>query len=292
MLYKNSFFIRSKSGWVQLFLLMALIVLLPLGRAEAETSVTVLPFKNLAGSQEAASLLTGQLMADLSADANICLVDRSNMKDILDEQGLGKTGVIAKRTVAPMGKVQGVDYLLTGSIFRPQNVAPRKGVKYPATRFDVSWKLIDTTTGQIILANTNSKEIAKISIKKDGKRLWVTPSDAAGNALTSIASEISQMIQQKMAQRIDIMHVAFVDGDVVYLDGGHNKNIDVDEVFSIVQDGIVIRDPETGKFLGHQQKVLCKIKIESVDDGFSFGKVISGSSNNLQIGNVAIASCK
>ncbi|WP_196598563.1 CsgG/HfaB family protein [Pectinatus frisingensis] len=290
MLFKNSSFLQINLKYLFFSLTMFLMLAFPFARVEAQESLSVLPFKSIAGPRELGSLLTNQLMADLSGNSAICLVDRGNIKDILDEQGLGKTGVIAKNTAIQMGKVHGVDYLLTGGVFSPQNVLPRKGVKYPATRFNVSWKLIDTTTGQIVLADTNSKEVPKILIKQDGRRVWITPSDAAGNALRDISHDISQLIQQKMARHTDTTHVAFVDGDTVYIDGGRNKNVSVDEIFSIVQDGVVIRDPETGKSLGYQQKVICKIQIERVNDDFAYGKVIAGSSNNLQIGNVATAS--
>jgi TolB-like protein len=287
--YKNKTLGKLKMI-IFLRMVLFLLVFFSYVQVDAQGSLTVLPFKSADGSRELGQLLTNQLMADLSESSAVCLVDRSNIKDILDEQGLGRTGVIAKNTAIQMGKVHGVDYLLTGGIFSPRNMLPRKGFKYPVTRFSVSWKLLDTTTGQIILADTNSKEFPKTMIKKNGKRVWITQPDAAENALRYISHDISQVIQQKMVKRGDSNHVAFIDGNTVYIDGGHNKNINVGEIFSIVQNGALIHDPTTGKLLGYQQKVLCKVQIECVNDDLSYGKVIVGSSDKLQIGNVAIAS--
>ena len=289
LLYKNNRFKQVKQI-IGLFAALFFLMPLPYHQAEARGSLTVLPFKAVSSARELGDILTNQLMADLSDNASVFLVDRSNIKDILDEQGLGKTGVIAKNTAVQMGRVQGVDYLLTGGVFSPQNIPLRKGMKAPVTRFNVSWKLLDTTTGQILLADTNSRDMPKTMVKKDGKRVWVTPPDAAGTALTGISHDISQSIQQRLVQCVDAVHVAFIDGSTIYIDGGSSKNIRVDDVFSIVQDGAAIRDPRSGKFLGYQQKVLCRIRIEHVDAELSYGRVSAGSSDRVKIGNVAVAS--
>ncbi len=286
-----TYFIKKSYINICFFILILTgILMLPPIRAEAQESLTVLPFKSTAGHHDLEQLLTNQLMADLSENPSLCLIDRSNIKDILDEQGLGKTGIIARNTAIQMGQVHGVDYLLTGNIFSPQNLLPRKGSKTPSTRFNVSWKLINTTTGQIVIADTSSKILPKISTKQNGKRIWMTPADAPGLALRDISHEISKTLQEKMAKHTDTVRIAYIDGDMIYIDSGHNRNISIDEVFSVIQDGVTIRDPETGKVLGCQQKILCKIQIEHVNENFSYGKIIEGSSSLLQIGNMAIAS--
>jgi len=55
-------------------------------------------------------------LASASAEKNFNVIDRSKMKFLLEENGLAKGGLIDPNTVAKLGKIKGIDAIITGTL--------------------------------------------------------------------------------------------------------------------------------------------------------------------------------
>ncbi len=101
---------------------------------------------------QVADMLSMQL---INSQYNI--IDRSQTMHILQEQQLGMTGFIDESTAPSIGKVLGVQAILTGSISEYQciqtNIQVVQGADpayMPISKAAISLKLIDCETGQIV----------------------------------------------------------------------------------------------------------------------------------------------
>ena len=84
-----------------------------------------------------------------SADRNFEVIDRTHLKVILQEHKLSSTGVIDPETARKLGKIAGVESLLTGTI------TPLGG------NVRISVKILDTTTANLIGASTINLRMTK-----------------------------------------------------------------------------------------------------------------------------------
>ena len=81
-------------------------------------SLAVLYFKNLSNSQELTPLqkgLTDMMITDLSQIQRLNVVERVKMQKLLEEMGLGYTGLIDEKTAPRFGKLIGANRLINGS---------------------------------------------------------------------------------------------------------------------------------------------------------------------------------
>jgi len=105
---------------------------------------------------QVADIISAQLI-----NSNYNIIDRSQTTRILQEQQLSMSGVIDERTVPSIGKILGVQAILTGSINEyqctPVNIQVAQGAR-PAYIYvsaaGISLKLIDCETGQVIWAGS------------------------------------------------------------------------------------------------------------------------------------------
>ncbi len=125
-----------------------LIATLAAGAARAQDSrpgVAVLPFEN-GGSygkdkEDFEALrkgIAGMLMSELSQSPAIRLVDREQIRKLLDEQGLAAANSVDAQTAAKLGKLVGARYMIAGTFID----------LYGDFRIDA--RIIDVETSEII----------------------------------------------------------------------------------------------------------------------------------------------
>ncbi|MEE8335260.1 MAG: CsgG/HfaB family protein [Candidatus Neomarinimicrobiota bacterium] len=108
------------------FLILSLGVMLPAQNtvlneetaaqlAEGRNTVAVLDFEGRGISQMEAATLTDRLMSEMVATDAVIMVERTQMKEILDEQGLQQAGCTSAECAAEVGALLGVQYMVSGS---------------------------------------------------------------------------------------------------------------------------------------------------------------------------------
>ncbi len=105
------------------------------------TTIGVLYFDYAGKNAELAPLSKGlaqMLISDLAAVGTVRVVERERLQAVLDEQKLGQSGKIDRRTAARIGKLLGARYLVLGSYFDALG------------SFRADARLVDVETGQIV----------------------------------------------------------------------------------------------------------------------------------------------
>jgi TolB-like protein len=113
------------------------------------------------------------------------VIERRNLETVIKEQSLGQTGIIDATSAAQLGKVLGVNILVTGTL-----------IKFEKT-IEITAKLIDTTNGAIVgvaSATTSDKSEVRSKVKE-------------------LATSISQKLGGHEGQQEAIKLVETFDGD-------------------------------------------------------------------------------
>lgn len=258
--------------------------------AAQQKSVGILIFKNVSMRRGLEQVVTDSLMSELSKNEKLNVIDRVDLGEVLNEQGLGRTGIISKDSAVQMGRIVGINYLVTGTILDARVTNPdTKSRSAPAVNVMVFWKIIDTTSGAVVFADTVTGSVSHtIGKDKKGKKVWTMSSTAYTNAAQGAARKICSSLDEKLNVPSISAHIAGIDGNMIYLDVGQNKKVEPGQIFVVYQQGKSIRHPITGEVLGVQSKPICQISIGSVEHKMASGTVRSGDVYDIRIGDTAI----
>jgi TolB-like protein len=193
--------------------LLALLVAAP-GAAAQEPpdnrpGIAVLPFTN-GGSygpnkEDIAPLEVGvqqMLLTELAQNPGLRIVERSRIREILEEQGLATNGQVDPRTAARVGKLVGARYVITGAFMDLYG------------NFRLDGRIVDVETGEII-------KTQEVNAKR--QNLY--------NLMVELASKITQGVnlpplpaqvaQARMDRQIPTEAVTLYSRAQVYEDSGH-----------------------------------------------------------------------
>jgi len=160
---------------------------------EQKHKIAVLPFRELDGRATVlGTYISEELVTDLFTIGGLDIVERTMLDRILSEAKLGQTGVIDSETATKVGKIAGVDAIVTGTITDLQS--------YVA----LNCRLIDTRTGRIFGAAQ-----AKIVKDDDVRKIMGAPQPTQPGTQREIAgsdntSQTSRQPTAKNAQQQQI----------------------------------------------------------------------------------------
>lgn len=87
-------------------------------KQRVQKSIAVFDFNNPSDSADAGVIVASNLITFLfnNASGDIKILERENLKSILEEMKLGQIGVVSAQTAQEMGKVYGIDVAIMGSV--------------------------------------------------------------------------------------------------------------------------------------------------------------------------------
>jgi len=106
--------------------------------AQQVQSIAVIEFEGLGISQAEAKALTNELEIYLSNLGVYRIIERGEMENILQEQGLQQTGCIASECAVEIGKMVGAQLLVSGSVSKVGSI------------FSVTAKILNVETGELV----------------------------------------------------------------------------------------------------------------------------------------------
>ena len=120
-------------------------------------AVTAFEFKAARGSHEIGRGLSDMLADSLVNSNRFIVLERENIKEIIQEQDFGASGRVKRETAAPIGELEGAQLIIRGSVteFEPRckggSALIVSGSKACIT---VNLRIIDAKTGRIVNATT------------------------------------------------------------------------------------------------------------------------------------------
>jgi curli biogenesis system outer membrane secretion channel CsgG len=278
---------------VRALLLLALVLAAPGGAAAqaAKPRIAVLAFENNSTWSWWGDNLGGaaadEMATQLVQTGKFTVVERAQLGALLAEQDLGASGRVAPGTAARIGKVLGVQLLLTGSITQfsiERKSAAFKGIggTYANAESKMDVRLIDAETGEVLA----------VAVGQGNKRM-------VGGRYNSIAAErtfdqgaaqealrpaVEQAVQKIAAQGevLRAMTPAAPAGQITgakgasfYINRGQNAGVKVGQQFEVHRVTDEIKDAD-GRVLDRVVEKVGVIEVTQVLSQSAICKLVSG----------------
>jgi len=106
--------------------------------------IAVFDFKSPSYSQDAGVLVANNLIANLfnSASKDIIILERENLKSILEEMKLGQIGVVSESSAQEMGRLYGIDAAIMGSVLL-YKVDTSESISSETVRYSIGEEISD-----------------------------------------------------------------------------------------------------------------------------------------------------
>ena len=238
------------------------------------------PSKHI-GLGEAAADILGTI---LQKTDRFIIIPQQDVASILEQQSMGASGAIDPATAAQMGKILGLNAIVTGAISAYSEAEEGSDYlvykkKKQIARVTVDYRLVDTTTGIQFAADSGQG----VYEKQTGGALGLGSKSsydadlrdgALRDALTkAMVNMLKQFESQEWSGRI-----ASIKGRTVYLNAGQKTGLKVGDVLTVQELGEEILDPQTNVVLGRAPG---SVKGELIVTGY-FGK--DGSTASIRSG--------
>ena len=120
-------------------------------------AVKAFEYKAARGSREIGNGMSDMLADSLFNSGRFIVLERENIKEVVEEQDFGASGRVKKETAAPIGEIEGAQLLIRGSItqFEP-NCRGGSLLLLSAKQACVSinLRIVDAKTGRVVNATT------------------------------------------------------------------------------------------------------------------------------------------
>lgn len=258
------------------------------------------------GGSVTAEGMTALLTAALVRDGRFVVVERTGLANILAEQALGQgTGAIAE-TTAKTGQLIGASIVVRGAVTKYEPAASgggvalgglplgsflspfatRAGLTHRTAVMEISLRLIDTATSQVISTSSAqgsaSSTAANVTIVDPG-----SGASLGGDAFR--ATPIGQAGEQAIVKAVEQIAAGMkgvpwsalvVDASAgkVYVNAGAERNMQAGMILNAYRKGKVFTDPATGVVLDVDMQKIGMIRIDGVREKLSTAAVINGES--------------
>jgi curli biogenesis system outer membrane secretion channel CsgG len=198
-----------------------------------------------------------EFVTQLVQSGQFSVIERQKLQAILSEQGLGASGAVTASTAPKIGKLLGVQLIFTGSItsFSIKTTGGGFGGiggSYTKAESKLDVRMIDTTTGEILLVATGAgdKKMGGVGIKGFNFEQHYDE----GVAHEALRPAIEKVTQQVLAQSDKLAGLAPAAGagkvlqvkspTQIYIDGGQEGGVNVGDVFQVYHVTDEIKDDD------------------------------------------------
>jgi len=227
--------------------------------------------------------------------------ERSKLDLLLQEQDFQNfSGLVDQTTAVKLGKMIGVDAILTGSL---TDVAFLEGMRGKIGPFNfkksyikvlMTIHIIDVTTGEILYSTIQEEKASKSAISGvlpipiPGGGIGFSKQEAVDilSAVQLICDKVALDFSTKIDQKNIAVNSTSLEGYVVkvvstssggivqvYINLGASSGIRVGEEIRIYREGEVILDPKTNEVLDRELDILAQARIKTVKDKLSIALV-------------------
>ncbi len=236
--------------------------------------------------------MAAQLTASLAESPRMDVVDRAALNAVLDELDLQQDPRFRDEGRAEPGRLKNARYLIRGTVVDFTHVAGggmhfMRGLLHGRFKgyvalvtivvevIDVQSREVDSNTFEgTAWAKEIQLETVYDGVGFGGRAFRKTP---LGKATREAIDKAVIWLEERIASELWTPLVARVDGTQIYLNGGADRGIVVDEVLELVTAGEPIVDPATGDVLGRTPtSVSGRLRITAVHDQFAIAELIRG----------------
>ncbi|MCP4691574.1 MAG: hypothetical protein GY859_26245 [Desulfobacterales bacterium] len=228
------------------YMMAAAFILWPTFSAGAgfqKTKIAVLDFEMQGEgfeTRDMGAIVAEWLITAFVKEGRFDVVERSLLNQIIEEQKLGRSGMVDESTATKIGELLGVKAIISGSLSKLRDA------------LEINARIIDVESASIIAAE---------SVK---------------SAATGQLHELVGRMVQKITKNFPLEgYVVGRDGRVAAIDLGGRAGVKPGMQFIVYKEGDVVRHPKTGEILDIIQIETGRLKITSVRSKLSEGEIIT-----------------
>jgi len=270
----------------------------------AKPRVAILEFKNKASNYtwnwyDAGRGAQDMLVTELVKTGKYRVIEREQLAAIMREKGLSLSGDIDPKTAVKVGKMLGVEYLVSGSV--TQLGTTNRGASVPGgfglpsvsvhsqkAEAALDARAFSTTTGEIVWADTASGESSDASVYVMGAGGGASDHGKVDKILRPVVQKLAASLGQAKLATTGMGgagdasgvagKIANVDGGTLYVNVGSEAGVKEGDEFNVFRVGKQIKDPDTGEVLGADETKVGRVKITAVKGArLSIAAAVSGS---------------
>ncbi len=275
----------------------------PAALAAAKPRVAVIEFKDKTSHYyswyEAGRAAQDMFVTELVKSGKYRVIDREQLAALMQEKNLSLSGDIDPKTAVKAGKLLGVEYFVTGALTelgvanrgaRVPGMFGMPSVRVGSQKMDASIdaRMINTTTGEIVWADTAKEETSDASVYVAGAGGGVEDQRKLDRVLRPVVVKLAASMAKAEAPTSGLGgsgdasgvagKIAKVEGGSVFLNVGAEAGIKEGDAFDVYRVGNVIKDPDTGEVLGSDETKVGRVKVTKVLGArLSSASVVSGS---------------
>jgi len=222
------------------------------------------------GIGEAAADILGTILQQTD---RFIVIPQQDMESILSQQRMGATGVVNPDTAAEMGKVMGLNAIVTGAVTAYSEA--EEGTDYlvakskkQIARVTVDYRIVDTTTGVQLMADSGAGIYSKSEsrVLGMGSKAGYDP-DLRDGALRDALTKAMVNMMQKLGTKKWNGRIAQVDGGNLYINAGQRSGLNVGDKLKVFRPGKDIIDPQTKVKLGTTENLIGEAIVQQNDIG-------------------------
>jgi curli biogenesis system outer membrane secretion channel CsgG len=275
-----------------LLMLVAVLTAAPTSAfAQAKVRVAVMNFENNSTwtwwGNNLGSAAADELATQLVQSGKYTVIERRELDNILREQNLGASGAVTAATAAKVGKLLGVQLMLTGSItsfsIKRTSVGLRGiGGTYSNAESKVDVRLVNVETGEVLVAATGQGN------KRMGggyfKGVSAEQTFDQGAAQEALRPAVEQVVVKLTEQSSSLQSLtpAAPEGQIVstrngsfYINRGANAGVKVGQKFNVHHVVDEIKDAD-GKLLDRVIEQTGVLEVTQVLSQSAVCKLVSG----------------
>lgn len=258
--------------------------------------IAILDFENLTdfGAQKLGSAVADQLISQVARSNRFILIERSRIEQILQEQALGQSGTISEETAAQVGKLLGVESLVLGKILDARQETENKKIDNEKNEWSlklkatvgiahISYKMVSTTTGEILLADDVSETEIKsgFGLKTkdvDLENMFEFDETVLGMAVRKAVNKIAQDIVDHVSEIEWVGKVVQSSADtLIYFTPGRGAGVKLEQLFDIYESiDLEAEELPSDDIVEYNQSKACVKVTGFIGDKVARAKVIHG----------------
>ncbi len=235
--------------------------------------------------------MSDMLTTALVQSGSFSVMEREQLDHVLAEQNLGQSGKVTAQTAPQLGKLLGVAAIVYGTVSEFGYMESTTGggiagfgggISRTTARVAIDVRMIDTTTGEILLAETADADRTQTGLKlrtedftfgHDGKFDQTLVGKATREAIDALVESITETLEDVPWTG----RIVKADPGKIYLNAGESTGVTAGMQFNVYRMGEALIDPVTGLDLGAEEEKIGVIKASDIKEKYSICGVVSGS---------------
>ena len=292
---------NSFRSWMSLVLGLLLLTLA--ADAQLKKRVAVSRFEDRTGSgyHSLGSGIADMLATALVKSGKFSVLERQEIERVLEEQKFGQSDLVTAQTAPKIGQILGAELFVVGAVTefgrKESNIGASTslfggGIKTRKARCVIDIRLINTTTGEVISAE--SKEGSESStgigvnlqqIDFDNRNSW--DDTDIGKATREAVNGVVELIADNMEKIPWSGKVLKINTDgTLLMKPGSEGNVSTGMELVVYRKGEEVKDPDTGLSMGAEETKVGKIKVveDALKGKAAKAKILEGT--NFQTGDI------